>query len=977
MPHPLDSRLDDPLDGPLDGPLESLLDGIESPAGPSDSLEGQRLHRAVRARLLDETVAETRIDRYLVSDRLGVGGMGVVYAARDEQLAREVAIKLVRGWASGDRDNDQRRLIREARSLAQLSHPNVVAIYDVGVHAGRVFIAMELVRGTTLRQHVAGPRDWTEIARCYLQAGEGLAAAHSAGLVHRDFKPDNVLVGDDGRVRVLDFGLAQGDGSSVQTRTSNGSELLGTSSLTASGKVVGTPAYMAPEQFAGAPADTRTDQFSFCVAFWEGLHGERPFTAPSLPALHRVLAAGKINKPAHPERAPEWLRAVLVRGLAPDPAHRWPSMRALLDACERRPRRWRRWLVALGLVAGGGAASLGGWALLQSRARDACERDARALAAIWNDETAATVTSAFAATGLVHAHITASTIDARLAEYSGEWASTRAEGCLAHVAGTLDDEAWALRSGCLDDLRERLGTLVEILSLPDRDVVNRSMRTAIELQSPSACEEDARLAANAAALGRDLPEEALAALRLRLARSEQLSGARPEEAVRLATAAHDESVALGNPALEAEALLGLGLARARLGDYAESEQAYERAYFLAAPIGADEVAIIAATQLVDVVGVRLARADDGLAWGRHADVLLARMGDNRRWREADIDEHVGNVLRKQGDHQGARERYEHAITLRTEDAGPDNPLVGQSYANLGSLLAERSELADAAVALAEAERILGAAYGPDSSQLAPVYTSLAAVEYSSGRYAESGRHAERVLEIRKATLAPDHPGVAVALVNVANSRVALGDVEGARSLVQQAVEIRRARLGPTHPMLASALSNLGVMDLHAEQFEAAEQHLREALQIRRSELPPGHLETVTTLINLADVYAAQKQYERALEPYNEAVQLTAHGSDLVEIEHGRALTGLGTSRLALGEAELARADFERALATRFAEEGDPVSRCEVRFGLARALQATGGGAARVRELARQAHALCLEAGDRATDELPRIEALMR
>jgi serine/threonine protein kinase len=301
----------------VDHELDTLLDHFDGRAVP-DSFEVQRLRLAVRARLLDETVPELHIDRYVVRERLGVGGMGVVYAAHDGELDREVAIKLVRGAAGAEANPDQQRLVREARSLAQLAHPNVVSIYDVGLHRDRVFIAMELVRGTTLRARVScGVTPWQDTLHLYVQAGEGLLAAHAAGLVHRDFKPDNVLVGADGRVRVVDFGLARATGGVERGTSAPGLDV----EVTSTGELIGTPAYMAPEQAKGERVDGRADQFSFCVALYEALYGERPAGVPS-----DTPPRGGVPTRVH---------AAIRRGLAKSPDDRFDSMDALLRELER------------------------------------------------------------------------------------------------------------------------------------------------------------------------------------------------------------------------------------------------------------------------------------------------------------------------------------------------------------------------------------------------------------------------------------------------------------------------------------------------------------------------------------------------------------------------------------------------------------------------------------------------------------------
>ena len=295
----------------------------------------------------------SQIGRYRISEVLGVGAMGVVYRAHDPDLDRDVAIKLVRD--SGGSPKNHARLLREAQAMARLRHPNVVPIFDVGQFEGTVFVAMALLDGGTLKRWLCdGHRSFDAIVDRFLAAGRGLAAAHAAGLVHRDFKPDNVLLGIDGEIQVADFGLARlADDEPVASAPSHA---LAPGMLTQTGEVLGTLPYMAPEQLRNEPLDARADQFSFCVALWEAVYGSRPFPDPRmdvdrpLRARLETIAAGPMPRPRD---RPAWIAPPLARGLAVDPDERWPTMQELLDAIARRrgSRLQSRWLAAgLGIV---------------------------------------------------------------------------------------------------------------------------------------------------------------------------------------------------------------------------------------------------------------------------------------------------------------------------------------------------------------------------------------------------------------------------------------------------------------------------------------------------------------------------------------------------------------------------------------------------------------------------------------------------
>ena len=314
--------------------LPSALVERTAPAAPAvPSLELERLRRAVKSRLFGSEQVPVSIDRYQILGCIGQGGMGIVYAARDERLGRTVALKLLRpefGSGAGVGPGD---LAKEARSLAKLAHPNVVAVFDVGEHEGQLFVAMEYVEGKSLRRWLETPRTLAEILDVYLAAGEGLAAAHRAGLVHRDFKPDNVLVGAEGRPRILDFGLARAPehgGDARPPAFAEHAEATATS-FSCHGVLLGTPAYMAPEQHLGERADARSDQFGFCVALYQALYRSLPFPSEDLRALSLAIVSGKLTPPPVVPGLPDRLRRLVLRGLQIDAAARYPSMDTLLN----------------------------------------------------------------------------------------------------------------------------------------------------------------------------------------------------------------------------------------------------------------------------------------------------------------------------------------------------------------------------------------------------------------------------------------------------------------------------------------------------------------------------------------------------------------------------------------------------------------------------------------------------------------------
>jgi serine/threonine protein kinase/tetratricopeptide (TPR) repeat protein len=309
---------------------ETELDGVAGISRPRvDSIVVKRQRNALLEAMFDRTIEPPRFGHYLVGDELGSGGMGVVYAAYDPRLERKVAIKKLHGRGN---PKLQRRLVREARVMAKLAHPNVVTVHEISEAEGATFIVMEYIDGVTLRQWLAQTsRSRNEILTIFKAAANGLIAAHEKGLVHRDFKPDNVMLGDDGRVRVMDFGLARSLQHGDDTASTNVDAGTAASELTRSGAVLGTIPYMAPEQLRGQQADEASDQFGYCVALYEALYGVRPFGVGSHTQRLSAIERGEIHEPPKNSAVPVWLRKIVVRGLEPRQQDRFESLQALLD----------------------------------------------------------------------------------------------------------------------------------------------------------------------------------------------------------------------------------------------------------------------------------------------------------------------------------------------------------------------------------------------------------------------------------------------------------------------------------------------------------------------------------------------------------------------------------------------------------------------------------------------------------------------
>ncbi|HVE83851.1 MAG TPA: serine/threonine-protein kinase, partial [Myxococcales bacterium] len=461
-----------------------------------------------------------QIDRYVVLEVLGAGSMGVVYAAFDPKLDRKIALKMLAG-ESGDRgsfEERRARMMREAQAMARLSHPNVVHVHDVGTYQDQIYVAMEFIQGQRATEWLRSePRSWREVLRVFIRAGRGLAAAHAAGLVHRDFKPDNVMVGNDGVARVMDFGLVSSisaDPNAWNTPppvpVDRGSEADLAQPITQAGALLGTPAYMAPEQWMGDKIDHRADQFSFCVSLYEALYGQRPFAARTLAELTSKVAQGKIREVPAGSPVPFYIRRAVARGLAADPKLRHPSMKELLEVLElglRVPRR--RVLFTAGgavlLVVGGLLAPLL-WRLrspdrateppaaaANERPPERCGRAAETFATAWNEARERALGARLLQAGGPAAAEVWVHAQRFIDRFRERWVASRERACRAGAAPRLAER----RLECLDQQLDELRALEEVLGKADASLVRGAALAAAALPSPEGCAEE-----------RGLPEDA-------------------------------------------------------------------------------------------------------------------------------------------------------------------------------------------------------------------------------------------------------------------------------------------------------------------------------------------------------------------------------------------------------------------------------------------------------------------------------------
>ena len=634
-----------------------------------------------------ELARGTLIDRYVIVDKLGAGGMGVVYAAYDPELDRKVAVKLLRVDPRRRSDDARMRLLREAQALAKLSHPNVVAIFDVGTADAEVWLAMEFVEGQTLGVWAGSGRGWQAILAVMKRAGRGLAAAHRAGLVHRDFKPDNVMVSQDGRVRVMDLGLARlGAGPLSIAQSGSVPAVTASVALTASvadeprpemtaltmrvtqvGTVLGTPFYMAPEQFHGTDIGPTADVFAFCVTCWEVLFGERPFAGDDVQTLLASIRAGK-TRPGPRRSAPAWVRHVLERGLQAEPEDRWPTMDALLAALTRDPGRTGRRLLAAGLVATALVGAGYGYSQLEEEAP--CSFAAEELRDVWGAPQRQAVARAVEATGIVYAGTVTATSIGHLDRYSEGWIAAHTAACEDHRRGNTSDLLFDRRMACLRLRRTELKATIGVISQVRADGVDRVVEVAAGIPGVSRCADDERMLAPDPLAGDPVAAGERDRIREQQARAQALvRGGRYDEADAVIGPELAAADRLAEPTLIAELQLVSGQVHMYLRRGDEALAALEAAARQALKIGADQVAAEALTVEVYVLGEYAGRPLDAMTIAGLAEAMVERVGSPPALLGL-LHNNVGTIHSAMGDGAGAIAEYERGLELVADTEEP-------------------------------------------------------------------------------------------------------------------------------------------------------------------------------------------------------------------------------------------------------------------------------------------------------------------
>ncbi|MEZ4380120.1 MAG: serine/threonine-protein kinase [Nannocystaceae bacterium] len=896
-----------------------------------------------------------KIGRYLLLDTLGQGGMGVVCAAYDPELDRKVAIKIL--LPGRRRERAHARLLREAQALARLSHVNVVAVHDVGSHEGQVFVAMEFIAGETLATVIAGGASGREeLLRLFRGAGEGLAAAHRAGLVHRDFKPENVMVDAEGRARVVDFGLAHAAHEAAAEQSRDDVELRGEDRLTMTGALMGTPAYMAPEQFSGGPTDARTDIFAFCVALYEALYAERPFAGDSLATLAVAVLGGQVREPPKGARVSPRLRRVLLRGLAAAPGSRYPDMESLLADLDRAlaaPRRRRLLAAGLSVPLVG---ALVGLAFAGDDRAALCRGDAAQAPRIWTASARAQGERAFAASGLAYADDAWTRAAAAIDVWVAQWQRARSQACdEALVDREHSEHLLERRLACFDRQLSALAGVVELAADARPTVVMRIGDAVAELPPVTACSPAELLDA------RDRPEPPSAAIAAEVADVQRrLSAAQArfrvtegDDALAQLDALLVEARGLGYGPLVAEVSEQAAFGHRRLGNLDVAEERFLEALSAAESSGdARHLASVTPDWARFLVDERSAVVEAEHAC-RRSEALLERIGGSPA---IEIQLHLARAqVVNQRSLESAIAELRAALALAERTFGADDLRLAEIHNTLGGRL---NSVDDAAAArhVERARGILELQLGPRHPSLARVYRNLGHLAIEREDYVAAERYFREAIA-RFELLAPDHPNIGALTNSLALALDYRGEPNAARVEYQRALEHLERTLGEEHSStvlariaVSSAARRVGDLDVALREIELAATIQRRRQGIHDPTAAFAYVKWLQLHLERGELQAAGEIGELLL-----SVRERIAGDDGVEWMIPSLGMGIAELREAEGRDEEALALAEESLAAAVDSAHD-YRRAKPRFIVARLLVATGGDRERARALAAAARA---------------------
>ncbi|MEM6989500.1 MAG: serine/threonine-protein kinase [Myxococcota bacterium] len=874
----------------------------------ADSLQAAGVLAKVSSSLFG-TDDRPQFGRFTLLDQVGAGAMGTVYSAFDPELDRKIAIKLLHGQLDESPQRARARLLREARALAKLTHPNVATVYEGGHVGERVFIAMEFVDGQPLDAWMEGKHPWREVVSVFRDAGAGLAAAHAAGIVHRDFKPSNVMRSADGRVVVLDFGLAALDATTPteERQPDDGSGPV--DRLTASRAVVGTPAYMAPEQHRGEPATASSDQFAFCVSLFEALYGTRPFKGTTRASVLGAIEAGEIaGETSGGSGVAPRIRRVVLRGLSPEPEDRYPTMEALLiDLDLRRVARRRAGVIgAVGGVVALTAAYRFGAQGTAAVAPVECASPQTLQAEVWDAPHRARVLAAYAEDPREHVRAMAEPVLGDVDQWAQHWSEERAAACRStRERGEQSEELLQVRLRCYDAAAIRLHALADTLVESDDDRASaRALLSTLPVLTP--CSDAEWLERNRhLPAGEDGPARLVALQEASATARLAYHAGRLERARTMYTDALQEARALQHGPSEAVALYGLARIDYSDGKVEQAAVGVTEAMTKWIALGDEFMAAEAALELMSYFSADASNPAERQRWSKVAEGLIAKLGSppdlegrlhiqlsgalgdegdakaalehartalalyetvygERHSNVADAHDRIGRLLQELGRSDEGLPEIERALAIETDLWGPDHPRVAASRVNLGVLYATTGRVEDSARELETALSQLEAIFGPESHELSSALTNLGETRMMQDRPADALALNERAGRLNERVYGPDHPEVAFSLSNGAAALVRLQRYDEAEDRLRRALRIRKTSLGADHPYVGLTQFNLGAALAGKGDHPAAVEALSDAERIWSAQLGDDHPNTAAARVNLGESQVAAGQREEGL-----------------------------------------------------------------------------------------------------------------
>ncbi len=885
------------------------------------------------------------IGRYVVEAHLGSGTMGLVLAAIDPALDRKVALKVVRPDQIGGSTAGRQRLLREAQAMAKLAHPNVVTVYEVGTFADHVFVAMEHVAGSTLDVWLKdGNRSLREIVDAFTAAGRGLAAAHAAGIVHRDFKPANVLISDDGRVRVADFGLATTPVAPLEPSPRPMiAPLSKTLSITQTGALLGTPAYMSPEQHQARPADARADQFSFSVAMYEALYRQLPFAGDGYLAYAHNVTEGNVREAPRGSRVPGRLRRILLRGLSIDPDRRYPGLRALLADLDRAMAAPRRRLALAGAaVLGTGAVAFGLFGP-RAGADDPCASADQPAASLWNEAARDKLQRAFTSAGVADAAGVFGRIDAAMKGRVARIRAMRRDACVATAVDHQESPVlFDRRMECLARRGDEITAFASVYAGGDKSVAERALQAALTLPPVDQCGDKDALMAVIAPPADPATRTRVEELDRRLAHAAAL-----ESAGKLADAGKEaEAVAaaadkLSYPAIRARAHFVSARILSELDEYERCAAELRGAAELAGAAKDDELLARIWILLYGTIGYHQNKPDEAKPLDQVAATAVERAGKSEELRGS-LENTRGAIAMGSGDYVESSSRFLAAQKHFATAFGPDSPKAADSLVNAGMALEGVPRYAEAQAALEKALAIKTKAFGPDHLEVAKALKALGGLLDTMEKREESLAAFTRAAAIMEKTLPPDHQSlgnvfssIGVVLDNLDRSQEALPNhlraiailekkpkdnqlalsyalsnlgvsymeterYKEAFEVYRRSLAMKEATVGKDHPIVGHTLCQMGTAARKSGDLVAAHDYCKRALAVLEKKLGRDHPDCLGPLSSLAEIALARGRAAEAL-PLVERVRAIAKKAEEPEdtpgygemlFLHGRALVGV-------------------------------------------------------------------------------------